>query len=157
MDSSETRNLIALMVGGDLSESDQAKAEQLVAENESCRKYHDELVESQKQLTSLAAVAETESPGLWNDIQADVRLANEFKPAKRSNKWVAALCTAALVMAAVGISKDLVFPTYDTPSFNTTPMQTNWSAGGPGKKPSVDPEKDEKRKNARETRLDQIR
>ena len=156
MQCAEAKNLIALLVGDDIGDGERPKIQQHLSVCDGCQRYRDEIQESQRQLLTLATCADTDSPGLWVEVQSKVRVAEEAQPAKRSNKWTVALCTAALVMAVIGISKDLVFPTFDD---STTGVGTTvtWPTPQPEQPPEAELKASDKKPRQQNRPLDSIR
>ncbi len=147
MQCAQAKNLIALLVGDDICDPDRPGVERHLSECGSCKTYHDQLAGTQQQLCSLASCTETESPGIWKDLQPQIRLASDNKSTKRSNRWAVALSVAAMVMAMFVISKDLVTTQFDDGVSNGSGVQATWPQQQPGPEVDRESERDRTRDN----------
>ena len=132
MHCAQARNLVALLVGDDISDADRPEVERHIAECSSCKSYHAGLLETQNQLLSVAAEPTAKSPGLWADLQPKVQLASQGRSAKQFNGWAAALAVAATVMAMFAISSDMtpVQSANTVPEFSPSAAPVRFEASG---------------------------
>lgn len=113
----QAKTLIALAAGDDLDEHERADVDKHLSACEPCRQHHSELVSLRQQLQDVSVDTERdESASLWTTIRP--ALDQEHHQTRRSNHGIAALAIAALVLAMIGISRELV------PSGNHDPAGT---------------------------------
>ena len=143
MHCAQARNLVALLIGDDIGDSDRPEVQSHLAECDSCKTYHSELLVTQQQLMTVAAESDVRSPGLWTALKPQVQLANKNQSTKQFNGWVAALAVAATVMAMFAISSDM------------TPVQSD-NAAAPQFSPTAAPVSFEPAGRSRMIRSDEI-
>ncbi|MFK7821107.1 MAG: anti-sigma factor [Planctomycetaceae bacterium] len=140
MHCAQARNLVALLIGDDIGDSDRPEVERHVAECSGCKAYHAGLIQTQQQLLAVAAEPLVKAPGLWADLQPKVQLASQGRSNKQFNGWAAALAVAATVMAMFAISSDItpVQSANDAPKFSPSASAVGFEAPGQPRRISSD-------------------
>ena len=127
MHCAQARNLIALLVGDDLADTDRPEVERHLSQCSSCHSYHTDLVGTHSQLQELSSKdSGVAASSLWPKMEPAVRLANAGRGGRQFNGWVAGLAIAATVMAMFAIAGDFGPVRYQNESSYTSPTMINW-------------------------------
>ncbi len=129
MHCAQARNLIALLIGDDLADTDRPEVERHLSQCSSCHSYHADLVGTHSQLQELSLKdSGVASPSLWPEMEPAVRLANAGRGGRQFNGWVAGLAIAATVMAMFAIAGDFGPVRYQDERSDIAPNMISWPA-----------------------------
>ncbi len=132
MHCAQARNLIALLVGDDLADTDRPEVERHLSQCSSCHSYHTDLAGTHSQLQELSSEdSGVTSPSLWPEMEPAVRLANAGRGGRQFNGWVAGLAIAATVMAMFAIAGDFGPVRYQNERSDIAPNMINWRSQAP--------------------------